>query len=64
MLNAKLLRKYSNAPSENGIVWVWHVDHIKSDVLCARVLGGAKGHRECNSSNWLNSIPTEAIEGL
>jgi hypothetical protein len=22
---------------KNGIVWVWHVNHIKSDVLYARV---------------------------
>jgi hypothetical protein len=33
-------KSIQKAPSENGIVWVWHVDCIKSDVLCARVFGG------------------------
>jgi hypothetical protein len=52
------------APSENGTVWVWHVNHIKSDVLCVRVFGGAEGHRECDGSNRLNSFPVEPIKGL
>jgi hypothetical protein len=49
---------------KNGIVWICHAGHIKSDVLCARVFRGAEGHRECNGSDRFNSFPAEAIKGL
>jgi hypothetical protein len=51
-------------PSKDSVIWIWHVDNIESDVFGARVFGSAKGHRECDSRDWFNSFPAEAIEGL
>jgi hypothetical protein len=36
------------APPENGVVWVWHVKNIKSDVFSARVFRSVEGDRECD----------------
>jgi hypothetical protein len=41
-----------------------HVNDVKGYVFGARVLGGAKRHRQGDDPNRLNSLPTEAIEGL
>jgi hypothetical protein len=52
------------APLENGIVWVWHVNHVKYDVFGVGFFGGAEGYIECDEPDWLNSFPVEVIEGL
>jgi hypothetical protein len=40
--------------SEDGVIWVRHVNHIEGDVFDAGVLGSAEG---------LDSLFAEAIEG-
>jgi hypothetical protein len=50
--------------SEDGIIWIDHVDDVKNYELGARVLGGAKIHQQGDDLDRLNSFPTEAIEGL
>jgi hypothetical protein len=52
------------APSEDSIIWVCHVDNIESDVFSVTVFGGAKGHWECDISDWFDSFSIEDIEGL
>jgi hypothetical protein len=65
MLSAKRLRRCSkDPPPENSVLWVWHVHHIKCDVFGVRVFGSAEGHRECDSPNWFNSFPVEALKRL
>jgi hypothetical protein len=38
-------KSIQHAPPENGVVWICHVDDIKCDVFCAKVLGSAKGYQ-------------------
>jgi hypothetical protein len=42
MQSVKRLQKYSRCPPENGVVWVWHVNHVKCDVFGAWVFGVLK----------------------
>jgi hypothetical protein len=52
------------APSEDGIIWVCHVDHIEGDAFSAGVLVSTEGHWECDGSDGLDSFPAEAVERL
>jgi hypothetical protein len=58
------LKSIQEGPSKDSVIWVWHVDNVESDVFGARVFGSAKGHRECDSPDWFDSFPIEALEGL
>jgi hypothetical protein len=51
------------APLENGVVWVWHVNHIKCDVFGAGSFGVTEGYRECDGPDRFDSFPIKAIEG-
>jgi hypothetical protein len=52
------------ALSEDGVIWVCHVDHIEGDVFDAGILGSAEGHWEFDGSDGLDSSPAEAVERL
>jgi adenylate cyclase len=57
-------KSIQEAPSEDSIIWVCHVDNIESDVLSVRIFGGAEGHRKCDNPDWFDSFPAKAVEGL
>jgi hypothetical protein len=48
------------APSNDGVVWIWDVYNIEGDVFGARAFGSSKGYREYDSPDWFDSLPTEA----
>jgi hypothetical protein len=50
--------------SEDGVVWVQHVNHVESYALGARVYRGTKGNKQCYDSDGVDSLASEAIEGL
>jgi hypothetical protein len=35
-------KSIQKAPSEDSVVWIWHINNIECDVFCARVLGVPK----------------------
>jgi hypothetical protein len=50
--------------SEDGVIWVCHVNHTEGNVFGAWVLESAKGQWECDGSDGFDSFSAEAIEGL
>jgi hypothetical protein len=52
------------APPEDGVMWVCHIDNIEGDVFGAGIFSYSERHWECDGSDRFNSFSIEAIEGL
>jgi hypothetical protein len=52
------------APSEDSIIWVCHIDNIEGNVFGAGIFRGVERHWECDGSEHFDSFLAEAIERL
>jgi hypothetical protein len=52
------------ARSEDGIIWIQHINHVEGYIFYARILWGVEWHGQGFDPNRFNSFVAEALEGL
>jgi hypothetical protein len=51
-------------PSKNSVIWVWHVDNVKSDYSVRGFLGVPTDTGSVMAPTGLIFFPAKAVEGL